>query len=96
MQCDQVEAYGFQATLSQRRIGSAAILTVGTPTGVSVEINVSYLDSAYPGEEVEVEAKSLRVGKAVGVVSVDLRKKKTGKIIVQGHHTDYLALAGKL
>ncbi|CAL2261183.1 unnamed protein product [Prunus armeniaca] len=33
-------------------IGLAAILTVGTPSfGVSVEINVSYLDSAYPGEE---------------------------------------------
>ncbi|CAL9030876.1 unnamed protein product [Prunus brigantina] len=29
-----------------------AILTIGTPSfGVSVEINVSYLDSAYPGEE---------------------------------------------
>ncbi|BFG28333.1 hypothetical protein CerSpe_146060 [Prunus speciosa] len=77
-------------------IGSAAILTVGTPTGVSVEINVSYLDSAYPGEEVEVEAKALRVGKAVGVVSVELRKKKTGKIIAQGRHTKYLALASKL
>ncbi|XP_020416839.1 acyl-coenzyme A thioesterase 13 isoform X1 [Prunus persica] len=78
-------------------IGSAAILTVGTPSfGVSVEINVSYLDSAYPGEEVEVEAKALRVGKAVGVASVELRKKKTGKIIAQGHHTKYLALASKL
>ncbi|KAL6283196.1 hypothetical protein ACE6H2_014125 [Prunus campanulata] len=63
-------------------IGSAAILTVGTPSfGVSVEINVSYLDSAYPGEEVEVEAKALRVGKAIGVASVELRKKKTCKII---------------
>ncbi|KAI5329649.1 hypothetical protein L3X38_029046 [Prunus dulcis] len=63
-------------------IGSAAILTIGTPSfGVSVEINVSYLDFAYPGEEVEVEARALRVGKAVGVASVELRKKKTCKII---------------
>ncbi|BFG28332.1 hypothetical protein CerSpe_146070 [Prunus speciosa] len=79
-------------------IGSAAILTVGTPTGVSVEINVSYLDSAYPGEEVEVEveAKALRVGKVVGVASVELSKKKTSKIIAQGSHTKYLALASKL
>ncbi|XP_021819641.1 acyl-coenzyme A thioesterase 13-like [Prunus avium] len=91
-----IDVKDVDATLSQRRIGSAAILTVGTPTGVSVEINVSYLDSAYPGEEVEVEAKALRVGKAVGVVSVELRKKKTGKIIAQGRHTEYLALAGKL
>ncbi|ONI24752.1 hypothetical protein PRUPE_2G260400 [Prunus persica] len=46
-------------------------------SGVSVEINVSYLNSAYPGEEVEVEAKALRVGKVVGVANVELRKKKT-------------------
>ncbi|CAB4268905.1 unnamed protein product [Prunus armeniaca] len=49
--------------------------------GVSVDINVSYLNSAYSGEEVEVEAKALRVGKPVGVASVELRKKKTCKII---------------
>lgn len=31
-------------------VGSAVIFTVGAPfTGVSVEINVSYLDAAYPG-----------------------------------------------
>ncbi|KAL6280147.1 hypothetical protein ACE6H2_017028 [Prunus campanulata] len=78
-------------------IGSATILTVGTPSfGDSLEINVSYLDSAYPSEEVEVEAKALRVGKVVGVASVELRKKKTGKIIAQGRHTKYLALASKL
>ncbi|KAL6285338.1 hypothetical protein ACE6H2_009728 [Prunus campanulata] len=78
-------------------IGSVAILIVRTPSfGVSMEINVSYLDSAYPGEEVEVEAEALRVGKAVGVASVELRKKKTGKIIAQGCHTKYLALASKL
>ncbi|XP_021802796.1 acyl-coenzyme A thioesterase 13-like, partial [Prunus avium] len=78
-------------------IGSATILTVGTPSyEVSVEINISFLDSAYPDEEVKVEAKALRVGKVVGVASVELSKKKTGKIIAQGSHTKYLALASKL
>ncbi|XP_015879678.3 uncharacterized protein LOC107415800 [Ziziphus jujuba] len=78
-------------------VGSAAIYTVGAPmTGVSVEINVSYLDAAYADEEIEIEAKTLRVGKAVGVVSVELRKKKTGKIIAQGRHTKYLPVASKL
>ncbi|GMN27038.1 hypothetical protein TIFTF001_001520 [Ficus carica] len=79
-------------------VGSAVIYTLGarTTTGVSVEINVSYLDAAYAGEEIEVEAKALRVGKAIGVVSVELRKKKTGKIIAQGRHTKYLAVSSKL
>ncbi|WCJ30601.1 Acyl-coenzyme A thioesterase 13 [Euphorbia peplus] len=78
-------------------VGSAVIFTVGAPqTGVSVEINVSYLDAAYANEEIEIEAKVLRVGKAVGVVSVELRKKKTGKIIAQGRHTKYLVPASKI
>ncbi|KAG6779391.1 hypothetical protein POTOM_015771 [Populus tomentosa] len=47
-------------------------------------------------EEIEIEARVLRVGKAVGVVSVELKKKKTGKIIAQGRHTKYLAVPSKL
>ncbi|XP_059656245.1 uncharacterized protein LOC132303139 [Cornus florida] len=78
-------------------VGSAVIYTVGAPlTGVSVEINVSYLDAAYADEEIEIEAKILRVGKAIGVVSVELRKKKTGKIIAQGRHTKYLAVSSRM
>ncbi|VVA89920.1 unnamed protein product [Arabis nemorensis] len=78
-------------------LGSAAICTSGvTQTGVSVEINVSYLDAAFLNEEIEIEAKTLRVGKAVAVVSVELRKKKTGKLIAQGRHTKYLAPRSKL
>ncbi|XP_047310519.1 acyl-coenzyme A thioesterase 13-like [Impatiens glandulifera] len=78
-------------------VGSAVICTVGTfHTGVSVEISVSYLDSAYVGEEIEIEAKTLRVGKAIAVVTVEFRKKQSGKIIAQGRHTKYLAVASKI
>jgi acyl-coenzyme A thioesterase 13 len=47
-------------------------------------------------EEIEIEAKLLRAGKSVGVVSVDFRKKRTGKLIAQGRHTTYLAISSKL
>ncbi|XAR55723.1 Acyl-CoA hydrolase [Bertholletia excelsa] len=79
-------------------VGSAVIVSVGAPTtGVSVEINVSYLDAAYVDEEIEIEAKALRVGKAIAVVSVEIRKKETGKIIAQGRHTKYLnAVSSKM
>ncbi|PWA56477.1 thioesterase superfamily protein [Artemisia annua] len=79
-------------------VGSAVIMTVDgvTTTGVSVEINVSYLDAAFAGDEIEIEAKALRVGKAVAVVTVEFRNKKTGKIIAQGRHTKYLAVSSKL
>ncbi|KAL9233402.1 hypothetical protein vseg_008411 [Gypsophila vaccaria] len=78
-------------------IGSAVIYTVGAPsTGVSVEINVSYLDAAQLDEEIEIEGKALRIGKSIGVVSVELRKKASGKIIAQGRHTKYLPVTSKL
>ncbi|CAO2827429.1 unnamed protein product [Amaranthus hypochondriacus] len=78
-------------------IGSAVIYTVGAPsTGVSLEINVSYLDAALANEEIEIEAKALRVGKSIAVVSVEFRKKGSGKIIAQGRHTKYLPISSKL
>ncbi|CAJ1974744.1 unnamed protein product [Sphenostylis stenocarpa] len=80
-------------------VGSAAIPTVGyagSNTGVSVEINVSYLDAAYADEEIEIDARTLRVGKAVAVISVEFKKKKTGKIFAQGRHTKFLPPSSKM
>ncbi|KAL0797335.1 hypothetical protein Bca101_052509 [Brassica carinata] len=62
-------------------IGTAAIYTdvdSDQSEGVSVEINVSYLDAAFLDEEIEIESRALRVGKAVAVASVELRRKKNG------------------
>ncbi|XP_022158815.1 acyl-coenzyme A thioesterase 13 isoform X2 [Momordica charantia] len=76
-------------------IGSAAIKTFGvSTTGVSVEINVSYMDAAYL--DIEIESKVLRMGKTIAVVNVELRKKSNGKIVAQGRHTKYLAISSKL
>ncbi|XP_007048644.2 PREDICTED: acyl-coenzyme A thioesterase 13 [Theobroma cacao] len=87
---------GVTATLVDL-VGSAAVYTVGAPfTGVSVEINVSYMDAAYADEEIEIEARALHVGKAVAVLSVEFRKKNTGKIIAQGRHTMHLSLPSKM
>eukprot|EP00252_Welwitschia_mirabilis_P016077 TRINITY_DN35564_c0_g1_i1.p1 TRINITY_DN35564_c0_g1~~TRINITY_DN35564_c0_g1_i1.p1 ORF type:complete len:165 (+),score=33.27 TRINITY_DN35564_c0_g1_i1:70-564(+) len=79
-------------------VGSAAICTVtgSLATGVSIEMNVSYLDAAVAEEEIEIEAKALRVGRVLAYVTVDLRKKKTGKVVAQGRHTKYLAIKSKL
>ncbi|KAM0939815.1 putative acyl-CoA hydrolase [Dioscorea sansibarensis] len=78
-------------------VGSAAFYSAGAASsGVSLEISISYLDSAFVNEEIEIEAKVLRAGKAVGVSTVELRKKKTGKLIAQARHTKYLAATSKL
>ncbi|KAJ1271077.1 hypothetical protein BS78_06G101400 [Paspalum vaginatum] len=87
---------GVTATLADQ-LGSAVFFCSGLRTsGVSLEISVSFVGAAAIGEEIEVEGKLLRAGKSVGVVSVDFRKKKTGKLIAQGRHTKYLAVSSKL
>ncbi|XP_038986707.1 acyl-coenzyme A thioesterase 13-like [Phoenix dactylifera] len=87
---------GVTATLVDL-IGSAVFYSIGLPTcGVSLEITVSYMDAAFIKEEIEIEAKLLHAGKAVGVSSVEFRKKGTGKIIAQARHTKYLAVSSKL
>uniref|UniRef100_A0A1D1YL77 Acyl-coenzyme A thioesterase 13 n=1 Tax=Anthurium amnicola TaxID=1678845 RepID=A0A1D1YL77_9ARAE len=78
-------------------LGSVALWSIGRPnSGVSLEINLSHVDAAHADEEIEIEAKVLRVGKAIGVVAVELRKKQSGKIIAHGRHTKYLAASSKL
>ena len=46
-------------------------------------------------EEIDIEAKVLRAGKAVGVATVEL-KKKSGKIIAQARYSKYLGASSKL
>ncbi|MCO5567600.1 hypothetical protein L7F22_021294 [Adiantum nelumboides] len=72
-------------------IGSAAIFSTGqTYSGVSVEINVTFMAAAPLGEEIEIESKALRVGKNLAFVAVDIRLKATGKLVAQGRHTKFL------
>ncbi|KAG5247591.1 hypothetical protein OIU76_029814 [Salix suchowensis] len=89
--------HGGAAAMLVDVVGTSALISAGVfLTGVSVEINVSYLDAAYADEEIEIEAKVLRSGKAIGAASVEFRKKKTGTIIAQGRHTKYLLVSSKM
>ncbi|KAJ4715108.1 Acyl-coenzyme A thioesterase 13 [Melia azedarach] len=87
---DNILHGGVIATLVDT-VGSAALYTVGVCMDrVSVEINVSYLDAACAGEEIEIEAKVLKVGTLIDVISVDFREKNTRKLIAQGRHSMYI------
>ncbi|KAK3143254.1 hypothetical protein QOZ80_4AG0298130 [Eleusine coracana subsp. coracana] len=77
-------------------VASAVFRTAGLRTrGDPLEMNISYLDAAFADEEIDIEAKVLRAGKAVGVAVVEL-KKKSGKIIAQARYSKYLGASSKL
>eukprot|EP00850_Spirogloea_muscicola_P015618 SM000121S26015 [mRNA] locus=s121:386995:387878:+ [translate_table: standard] len=72
-------------------VGSAALVSLtGSSSGVSTDINVSYIASAKAETEVEIDAKVLRVGKTLAVIQVDIRAVETGSLVAQGRHTKYL------
>jgi acyl-coenzyme A thioesterase 13 len=63
-------------------------------TGVSVDINVTYLSGAKVGETIEIEGKAERVGGNVAFTSVSIFKVENGtrgRPIVLGRHTKFVA-----
>ncbi|XP_028317463.1 acyl-coenzyme A thioesterase 13 [Gouania willdenowi] len=61
----------------------------GAP-GVSVDMNITYLNAAKMGEDVLITAHVLKQGRTLAFATVDLTSKATGKLIAQGRHTKHL------
>lgn len=61
----------------------------GVP-GVSVDMNITYLNAAKVGEDVLITAQVLKQGKSLAFATVDLTSKATGKLLAQGRHTKHL------
>ena len=62
-------------------------------TGVSVDINVSYLSSARLGDEVEIEGKVERVGSNLAFTEVRIWKVldgQRGAMVISGRHTKFV------
>ncbi|CAG8437296.1 3435_t:CDS:2 [Ambispora gerdemannii] len=74
--------------------GSLAIASKGIyNTGVSTDINVSFINAAKLNDVLTIEGKCEKLGKNLAFTSVDIHNKETGKIIAQGRHTKYIAAA---
>ncbi|XP_058474780.1 acyl-coenzyme A thioesterase 13 [Solea solea] len=61
----------------------------GAP-GVSVDMNITYMNAAKIGEDVLITAQVLKQGRTLAFATVDLTNKATGKPIAQGRHTKHL------
>lgn len=81
---------GMTATLVDV-ISTVAIMNSerGAP-GVSVDMNITYMNAAKLGEDVLITAQVLKQGKTLAFATVDLTSKATGKLIAQGRHTKHL------
>ncbi|XP_011315256.1 acyl-coenzyme A thioesterase 13 [Fopius arisanus] len=70
-------------------ISSYALMTKSGFPGVSVDLNVSFLKSAVPGEVITVDAKTVKAGRTLAFLEVEMFK-KGGAIVARGQHTKFI------
>ena len=78
---------GFSATLIDNT-STYALLTLTDSRSASVDLNVTFLGPAKEGDVVRIEASTLKVGRTLAYLTVDIRK--GNKLLVTGRHTKYL------
>ncbi|KAG7250022.1 hypothetical protein CRUP_037006 [Coryphaenoides rupestris] len=81
---------GLTATLVDIVSTTAIMCSERGAPGVSVDMNITYMNPAKIGEDVLITAQVLKEGKSLAFASVDLFNKSTGKVIAQGRHTKHL------
>jgi len=85
---------GMTATLVDIVSTKALMTNDKMPVGVSVDMSISYLRPAKVGEEIIIDAKTVKLGKSLAFLSVEIRNKKDNKLIATGTHTKYVGSSG--
>ncbi|XP_011058924.1 PREDICTED: uncharacterized protein LOC105148733 isoform X2 [Acromyrmex echinatior] len=57
------------------------------------DLHVTFLKAAFPGETVTVDAKTIRSGKNLVFLAVELTKNDGKDIVARGQHTKYVGLS---
>lgn len=71
-------------------VGTAALVTAQTRTGVSTHISVDYLAPAPIGTVVDIDAQVVKAGRSVSLVRVTLTNTTTGKTVAVGTHQKFV------
>ncbi|CAG8618649.1 1420_t:CDS:2, partial [Scutellospora calospora] len=74
--------------------GSLAIASKGmVATGVSTDMNISYVGSAKEGDILLMNAECVKLGKTLAFTIMELYTKTDGRLIAQGRHTKFVGIA---
>lgn len=82
---------GFTSTLIDC-ISTYAVMTQGNNVpGVSVDLHVTFMKPGLPGDLVMVDARTIRAGRTLAFLAVDVTKNDGKDIIAHGRHTKFIA-----
>ena len=71
--------------------GGLVVATEGLEaTGLSTDLNVTFVSVAREGEEIEIEACLLRLGRNMAFTRVEIRRATDGEVVACGNHTKYV------
>ncbi|CAG8803145.1 26061_t:CDS:1, partial [Dentiscutata erythropus] len=75
--------------------GSLVIASKGLnySSGVSTNINILFTNPAKEGDVLLIEAECIKFGKAMRFANIKIYNKDTRKLIAQGQHVKYIAIA---
>ncbi|MCL4160150.1 UNVERIFIED_CONTAM: hypothetical protein GTU68_050680 [Idotea baltica] len=81
---------GFTATLIDS-VSTLALMTSekGAP-GTSVDLKVSYLSSVKIKDTILIEADTLKVGRNLAFLAVQIKNEKSGKLVATGEHIKFV------
>ncbi|KAF7988386.1 hypothetical protein HCN44_000959 [Aphidius gifuensis] len=73
-------------------ISSFALMTDKTNNlpGVSVDLNISFLKKAVPGDVLTIDAQTIKAGRTLAFLKIEMAKKNDGSIIARGQHTKFI------
>ena len=49
-----------------------------------------YMKAAQAGDELLIDANTLKIGKRLAFLTVDIKHKKDGSLVAQGRHTKFI------
>ncbi|XP_034016988.1 acyl-coenzyme A thioesterase 13 [Thalassophryne amazonica] len=81
---------GLTATLVDVISTMAIMCSERRAPGVSVDMNVTYMNAVKIGEDILITAQVLKQGRTLAFATVDITNKATGKLLIQGRHTKHL------
>ncbi|XP_065360257.1 acyl-coenzyme A thioesterase 13-like [Calliphora vicina] len=80
---------GYTATIIDH-VTTYALMSANSHPGVSVDLRVSYVSAAKEGEEIIVDANTLKVGKKMAFIDCVLKKKSNDAIVAKGGQTKFV------
>lgn len=64
--------------------------------GVSIKLDVSFMSPAKIGETIVIDCRTLRAGKTIQFINMDIFEKESGRLVCRGEHIHKSVMHGNI